>query len=144
MQSFHKHRISNHSLEKRDGKLVWEKNPFAIRLEIHCKHVEKFYLFFTTALPFLHNLLWCQTYFDNTCRTCHINKVIKESEHMHSNGCSPARVKISGHRFAEGNIHALAAQIQNIPRSLQSSSIHVATAAALQPGTICCKLWNLG
>lgn len=146
LQSFPTNRISNYSLGKRDGKLVWEKNQFAIRLGINCKHVEEFYFFFTTALPFLHNLLWCQTYFDNTCRTCHINKVIKESEHMHSNSCSPARVKITDHRYAEGNIHALVAQIQNIPRSLQStcSSIYIAWAAALQPSTASSKLWNLG
>lgn len=105
--SFLEHRVCYHSLEKRGGKLVWEKNQFAIRLEINCKHVEEFYFFFTTALPFLRNLLWCQTYFDNTCRTCHINKVIKQSEHLHSNSCSPARVKITGHRYSKRNIHTV-------------------------------------
>lgn len=44
--SFLEHRVCYHSLEKQGGKLVWEKNQFAIRLEINCKHVEEFYFFF--------------------------------------------------------------------------------------------------
>lgn len=48
--SFLEHRVCYHSLEKQDGTLVWEKNQFAIRLEINCKHVEEIYFFFPLLL----------------------------------------------------------------------------------------------